>query len=356
MHAVPQSPDLLRLAEIASGAQGRHADIYTAIARLFEVNAQSLSQRERELAVDICRRLSKDVEMSIRLSLAERLADSEAAPRELVLLLADDHIEVAAPILLRSHALDDEDLLRIVRGGSTEHQFTVASRDQIGEAVTAALAHSESDIVVVALVKNKTAKIGEQTFHILTDRAMGVPALHEPLADRHDLPHAAATRLIGVVSEALKSALAQRYPAAASSLAHAVDQAANAVRAGTPSTSETNAIRLVAKLAMGDQLRASFLVRVLYQRQMDLFEHGFAHLLGLDVDSMRAALYISKPGTVALACRAVGIDRAVFGTLFKLSRQNRNYQAVLTANDQLDIERAFAMPRAEALSALKALL
>lgn len=356
LQAVTQTSDLLQLAAIASADHGRLGEIYTAITRLFEAQSSALSQRERELAADICRRLSKDVEMSIRLSLAERLADSETAPRELVLLLADDRIEVATPVLLRSRALVDDDLLRVVRNGSTEHQFTVASREEIGEAVTAALADSDSDIVVVALVRNKTAKIGQDTFQVLTQRAITVPALQEPLVLRPDLPQSAATRLLGLVSDALKTALMQRYPAAASSLAQAVEESTQAVRSGAASTSEANAVKLIAKLAAGDQLRASFLVRVLHQGQMDLFEHGFAALTGLDIDTMRAALYISRPATVAKACRAVGIDKSVFQTIFSLSRQARGYRAAIDGSEQRELDAAFSLSKADALAALKAAL
>ena len=62
-------------------------------------------------------------------------------------------------------------------------------------------------------------------------------------------------------------------------------------------------------MQVSGQLRASFLIRVLNEGQMDVFEHGFAALLAMDVDPMRKALYGVNPTTVALACRAAGIDQ-----------------------------------------------
>ncbi len=63
---------------------------------------------------DILRLLARDVEMAIRIALAERLADDSTAPHDLILLLADDRIEVARPLILRSPLLTDAELLRMI--------------------------------------------------------------------------------------------------------------------------------------------------------------------------------------------------------------------------------------------------
>jgi hypothetical protein len=87
---------------------------------------------------------------------------------------------------------------------------------------------------------------------------------------------------------------------------------------------------------------------------MELFEHAFAALLGMEVDIMRRALYGENPMTVALACRAAGIDRAVFLTVFNLSRHHRRVTAQLSDSDQQQIGDIFSQIRkAEALDRLK---
>ena len=75
------------------------------VSDLFLADGTVLTERERALMIDILRRLVHDVEMSIRGTLAERLADRPAAPRELVVELANDDIEVAHSILVRSEVL-----------------------------------------------------------------------------------------------------------------------------------------------------------------------------------------------------------------------------------------------------------
>jgi hypothetical protein len=57
---------------------------------------------------------------------------------------------------------------------------------------------------------------------------------------------------------------------------------------------------------------------------------------------------------VALSCRAVGIDRAVFATVFNLSRQGRRMPLVLTNSDNAAVDSIFGeMTRQAATAELK---
>ena len=61
-------------------------------------------------------------------------------------------------------------------------------------------------------------------------------------------------------------------------------------------------------------------------------------------------LYQGGAGPVALACRAVGIDRCVFSTVYNLSRQARGLRPALTAQDKDEVEAVFkSFSKAEAL-------
>ena len=350
-----QSVDSKGRVESAKNASTRPDEVYVAVAALFEHESAALSPRERQMAADVLRQLSRDVEMSIRVQLAERLADDEKIPHELILMLVDDRIEIARLILARSPVLSDADLLHVIRHRGTDHHIVIAERPNIGETVSAALARSECEAVIIALLRNNSAKIPAEMFDRLAERARTQPALQESLVGRPDLPAAVATRLYVWVTGALKTALSQRFPDVANSLNHALQDASEAAQAGKNTTSEGAAQKLVAKLLASGQLRASFLIRVLHQGQMELFEHGFAALLGMDVGVMRRQLYSDNPVTLALACRAVGIDRSVFTTVFNLSRLQRKETADLSTGERADIEAVFLeFQKTEALHKLKA--
>jgi len=74
--------------------EGRES-LYSAIGDLFERRANELQASERELMIEILERLSRDVEMSVRVSLANRLSEQGDAPYDLIHMLANDDVQVA---------------------------------------------------------------------------------------------------------------------------------------------------------------------------------------------------------------------------------------------------------------------
>ena len=153
--------DMGRLAQLAINPQSgaSREEIYLAVASLYRIQGAGLNSRERDLMREILRRLTRDVEMAIRIALAQRLADDTNAPHDLILLLVDDSIEVARPLILQSPLLTEADALKLIGGPSILHIEAVAGRPHIGFPVTEALASCEAESVLLALVRNATAKI-----------------------------------------------------------------------------------------------------------------------------------------------------------------------------------------------------
>lgn len=344
-----------RLMQLAANPQGTSRDdIYMAVASLYRTQGPHLSDRERALMREILQRLARDVEMAIRISLAEKLADDADAPLDLILLLVDDRIEVARPVIMRSRHLTDEELLAIIPSAGTDHQAACAARPNIGEPVTSELAKSDAESVLVALVRNATARIAGNTFETLVDKSRSIQSLQEPLAHREDLPGPLATQMCSWVSEALKTHIVKSYSISTQQLDTAMQQATQAVQAAPPPANPDSGRKLIEKLAAAGQLRAGFLLRVLHQGQFELFEIAFAKLIDVDMDRMRRVLYETGPRPVALACRAVGIDKCVFTTVYNLSRQARGLRAALTSEERGDIEAVFtSFTKTEALQRLR---
>ncbi len=76
--------------------QGRGA-LLEDIAELFIGGDGRLSDHERSLISDILTKLIHDVEMDVRRDIAARLSVIEGAPPELIVMLANDEVEVAGP-------------------------------------------------------------------------------------------------------------------------------------------------------------------------------------------------------------------------------------------------------------------
>ncbi|HVU20283.1 MAG TPA: DUF2336 domain-containing protein [Rhizomicrobium sp.] len=353
--------DMGRLAQLAANPQGTtREEIFLAVASLYRVQGTYLNARERELMREILRRLAGDVEMAIRIALAERLADDASVPHDLILLLADDKIEVARPLILRSPLLTEADVLRLIAEYGEDHQEAVASRANIGEPVSEALSKSNAEPVLTALVRNVTAKIPLRAFETLIEKSRQFASLQDPLVRREDLPPVLATKMSEFVSEALKIYIQRNYRVAPPKLDQAVDDAADMLSkepaAPKPLPGE-GAQKLIDKLAASGQLKAGFLMRVLHQGQIDLFDLAFAKLLNLPLAEQRKKFYESGPRPVALACRAVGIDRCVFPTVFNLSRQARNMRAALSQAELTGVQEVFAdYSRSAALNEIRSAL
>jgi uncharacterized protein (DUF2336 family) len=351
--------DMGRLAQLAmnpkSGAS--REEIYLAVASLYRIQGAGLNQRERDLMREILRRLTLDVEMAIRVALAQRLAEDTTAPHDLILLLVDDKIEVARPLILHSPLLTETDVLRLIAHADLGHLEAVAGRPNIGTPVTDELARSNHESVLVALVRNATARISQSTYKTLVEKSRALTELQEPLVRRTDLPPELATNMCEWVSDALKSFIATHYQMPPQAVKAALADAVKMVKGASPAPSDQpadSAQKLIDKLSGSGQLKTGFLMRVLSQGQMDLFELAFSRLLGMELDAFRGAFYDGGARAVALSCRAVGIDRAVFATVFNLSRQGRRMPMQLTTSDNIVAESIFSqMTREIALAELK---
>src|ERR1700753_716074 len=161
--------DMGRLAQLAvnPGVTASREEIYLAVASLYRVQRAGLNDRERELMREILRRLTRDVEMAIRIALAERLSEDVTAPHDLILLLVDDRIEVARPLIINSPLLTENHMLRLIAEAGLGHQEAVATRPHIGEPVTDALSACEQESVLMALVRNVTARISSAGYETL---------------------------------------------------------------------------------------------------------------------------------------------------------------------------------------------
>ena len=167
--------ELVELARNSSGAS--RSNLFASLAQLYERDLSAVTPSELALMREIMRRLVHQVEMSVRMALAERLAEDASAPHDLILLLANDRIEVASLVLERSRAFTEEDLIAIIRQTTPAHQRVVAGRPDVSEPVADALAASTADDVVEILLRNASARISTITFETIADRAKTNPDL-----------------------------------------------------------------------------------------------------------------------------------------------------------------------------------
>lgn len=311
-----RAQDLIELARHDSDED--RAQLYNRIADLFQIPSAKRSETERGLLIEIMRALSVQVDMRLRLALAERLADRGDADHGLILLLAHDQIEVAAPVIARSVVLTESDLISIIRECSPTHSVKIAGRPAISQRVCEALVETNLGDVFRALSRNDTAQIPPRALEQLVDTSSNDPELAEALASRTQLPQALAVRLFSWASVALKKHIAERYaidPAVLEAeIAHAVSQELS--RRAAPDHNRSRMLaNLVEKMRDNGQLKPGFLIKAAREGQMDVFRVAFARLLDIDQATGDRILDGGDIIQIARATRAVGIDRSAFPTI-----------------------------------------
>ena len=333
MGAGQHTDEAKRLLELArkAPAEGR-GELFTGVVAFLEREDGNLGPRERAIASDILRYLVHDVEMAIRRQLAERLAGQNVAPRELVVLLANDRIEVAYPILTLSPVLKEPDLLEIVRVRTAQHRLAVALRRDISARLSEALIATGNEDVIATLLDNPHANIPPSALSRLVSESERVDRYRRPLLHRSDLPPDLARRMYAWVSDALRSYIVERYSLDREGLDAALRASRDAALSEAMARLQPSQ-RLIDKLHGAGDLGPPFLIKALMRGEVGVFDVAFAKLMGTDVALARRILYEPTGEGLAVACKAVGIDRSVFNTLFRLTRKARGEPEAL-ARDQ----------------------
>jgi uncharacterized protein (DUF2336 family) len=228
----------------------------------------------------------------VRRALADVLAASPSAPPAVVLALAADQPQIAAPVLALSPLFVDADLVDAVATGNEDIQIAIASRCGLQRPVAAALAEVGTAEACLVLAENHEAEIADFSVDRVLQRFGDIPLIREALLARDDL--AAATRLsmVAKVSATLVDFVAAcRWLDAehARRIAReACEKATVTLAAEAPATQMRALIR---HLRAGGQLTAGLILRALLSGNVVLFEEALAELAGIPVERVSNLLY-----------------------------------------------------------------
>jgi hypothetical protein len=145
--------------------------------------------------------LAELVEVEARTHVAKLLAPLERAPGNVVAKLANDEIQVAAPLLEFSNVLSDDDLIDIVANQSEAHRVAIAGRNSVPERVGDAIVEHGAGPSVVRLVRNAQAELGKDALHKLVERASTDTELATDLRGRGDIDWDSMRSEIGVAGQ-----------------------------------------------------------------------------------------------------------------------------------------------------------
>lgn len=315
---------LLALAREKSEQARSH--LFEVMGDMFMDQARILTTQERSLMVDILEKLITEVSHDIRTRLSQRLATAANLPRELAVLLANDEIDVAAPILMQCAALQQIDLIEVIHQRSRQHMLAIAMRRDLSLQVSDALVDSGDVDVIRTLLENHDAQISAATLAYIVEQSKTIDDFQGPLVRRHDLPRELAVKMCYWVSAALRLFILDKFHVDANELDELIEPAlqAEVKHAQEDNVDPSDAAMLLAReLHRKGQLTSKIIIQALRRGEVALFEAMMSELAQLRIPLVRRLLYEDGGEGLAIMARSVGLLREEFATIFLLSRKTR---------------------------------
>jgi uncharacterized protein (DUF2336 family) len=174
---------------IAHGTRQKRAEMLQRTTALFVHGSSRYSDEQVDLFDSIFGLLIAEIETKARAELSGHLAPLDNAPANVVRTLAlDDNIDVAGPVLKLAKRLQETDLVDLARTKSQAHLHAISQRPALGEAVTDVLVRRGDREVARRVAGNHGARISENGFVRLVERAENDGILAEKVGLRPDIP------------------------------------------------------------------------------------------------------------------------------------------------------------------------
>jgi uncharacterized protein (DUF2336 family) len=311
---------LVELARTPDGAQRR--ELLREVTDLFFETSGSRNDRETDLFGDVLQLVAAEMQEGVLAEFAARFADADDAPVGLMRDLANHAFEVAAPVLARSKALDEQTLLNIVGNQSQQHIGAIAQRETVSEALSDAIVQHGDDHALDALMRNEGADVSRTSMEAAVDRARRNALLHEAVVTRQDLPLDLLNEMYFVVETSLREQIMQRNasvdPAALdAALAKARERLKRTV--GDLSAEAKNAMSFIQSKKAAGELNARMLVSLYREAKQMHFLFGLAEVTSVDPETVSGMLERQDVDALAMLCRAASIERPLFVTLAVLT-------------------------------------
>ena len=211
--AVPASllPELEDV--VQHGSVEKRAETLRRITTLFLDGAPKFNDDHVALFDDVIGCLIEEIEAKALAELARKLAPVPNAPEDVVRTLAkNDDIAVAGPVLQKAK-LDDPELKYIAETKSQAHLLALSGRLGIGEALSEILVARGDRDVARSIATNQNARLSENAFTTLVQRAEQDGVLAEKVGLRTDIPPRLFRQLLMQASDVVqKRLLAQAKP------------------------------------------------------------------------------------------------------------------------------------------------
>ncbi|WP_417669978.1 DUF2336 domain-containing protein [Roseibium sp.] len=346
---------LNKLSELARDrSKGSRKSLVTALTDLFVSSETEQAEQVSIMFGEIVMRVLGQLEEETRMALAKRVGGHPAAPHELITTLAKDEIAIAEPVLRESPVLTSEDLESIARDGSMQHLEVIAGRNELAENVTNVLVDRGNLETLNRVADNQGARMADQTFCRLVEKARSCPDIQALLVDRKDLPKEAAEYLAEFLSDELKERVSNL--GGDSVLAGVMaERAAEEVkaRASRLQANREETVRIIDDVVAGRQKLDAVVAKFAKADRAAELGILLAKVSDLPAGAVSPLIYSQSDKPLVILCKANGVSEESFKHI--LTMRARRMQTGFAALDNA-MKRYAALPVEGAKRSLEALV
>ncbi len=319
------------------------AELARAVTDLFSAK---ITPKEQEMVTDIMISMIRQAETELKQALAEKLAKLDTVPLRLVLHLANDSIDIAAPVLRDSAVLSDLDLLYIIKAHGAPYWRTIAGRPDMRPEVVDALADTKDVETAVVLTRNERVALTGYAVTILGEMAKQHDVVARPLVARPEVPKTLVKEIYRHVGQEVKAYIMSiieedDFMAEAVTEKTIVAFEESTEAKGQDSCSEfmptERTMQRVRAKAEAGILNWNVMLDSLSKGDIRSFIAGFSLYTGIPVQKVHDFMRQPCPKGLAIACRAFYMQKGDFSRIYLLSHRMRSRDRFVNQQDLMDI-------------------
>jgi uncharacterized protein (DUF2336 family) len=307
--------ELIDLAQEPSSTRRR--ELLREVTDLFFMAPDAHGPQEMALFDEVMTSLAGEMEGEVQAELAERIADAERAPQKLVRSLSAAPIAVSEPLLARSRALSEADLLQVVSTQGQDHLRVVSARAGLTSAVADVIVERGDDHTLGVLLRNERSDLSRGASEAVVARAADNPTLHEAVVNRQSLPVDLLNEMYFMVEAQLRETIRARNAALDPGVLEAALEAGRkrmAARDGALPADFAEAEGGVRALKAKGGITPASLVAFLRHGERTKFLIALCELTEIDFHTARRIVDRQDLDALAIICKAADFDRALFLT------------------------------------------
>lgn len=301
------------------------------LADVFLADDIALSLREEEQLNELINELMVNASAQVREQLVKKFVDVTKMPRPIAANLAQDDILLAGPVLVNSKVLTEEDLIRVIEEKGSDHAVSIAYREQISEAVADALVTTGDMRVMQVVVENLGASLSPLAMDIISNAACYTIGLRKPVLHRPEMKADMALKLYWWVEQDLRRYVLDRFGITSGQIDQSLAKTISKLL--EEHAKEKTNDRVMEQIAVWFEdhgvLSAKVLPQVLRMGHFRLFNMLLSKMARSPLSLIDAIMEEVGGRGLAAICRAIGIEKASFVSLFLLSRGGRGGEHVV---------------------------